>query len=60
MAQVYDWDELKLVLNDVNADPRTRKVARGLAKISIKVAIEYAEKLPLRRLAEQPVRKDYE
>lgn len=60
MAQVYDWDELKQVLNDVNADPRSRKIARGLAKTSFKVAIEYAERLPLRRLAELEVKKSYE
>lgn len=60
MAQVYDYEELKQVLNDVNADARSRKIARGLAKTSLRVAIEYAEKLPLRRLAETLVKRDYE
>ena len=46
-------DDLKQALNDVKADDRCRRIARGLAKTSYKIAIEYAIGYTRRNLTEK-------
>lgn len=56
----FQWDTLRRALNDVRADARTRRIAKGIFKTNPNAAIGYAEYYPARLHSERPVIRSYD